>query len=86
MIQKQAINVEITYGDGPDILVCGDNFSILLMEDPQNLNQTTHGIVRNWQLDLSADEAIALVNDLLMKANTIKQMEEELFSMGEEYQ
>ena len=86
MIQKQAINVEITYGDGSDILVCGDNFSILLMEDPQNLNRSTHGIVRNWQLDLSADEAIALANNLLMKASTIKQMEEELFSMGEEYQ
>lgn len=36
MTQKQAINVEITYGDGPDILVCGDNFSILLMEDRSN--------------------------------------------------
>ena len=84
MPTNQGIRVEITYGDGPDILVCGDNFSVMLMENPQNLDRITHGIVRNWQLDLSADEAIRLANDLLTKALYIREMEEQLFEHEEQ--
>lgn len=69
------ITVESTWGDGPDVLVCGESARIILMED-RNMRAFTHGTVNKWQLDLTVDEALELSHRLFMAATQSKQLHE----------
>ena len=66
MQNKTDIDVICSLGFGHDILVSGDNTSILLMEPPKKLNRFTHGIVENWQLDLTVEQALDLLRNYSM--------------------
>ena len=72
MQNKTDIDVICSLGFGPDILVSGDNTSILLMEQPENLDRYTHGIVKNWQLDLTVEQAFDLSKKLFETATKTK--------------
>lgn len=72
MQNKTDIDVICSLGFGPDILVSGDNTSILLMEPPRKLDRFTHGIVENWQLDLTVEQALDLSKKLFDAATKTK--------------
>ena len=74
MQNKTDIDVICSLGFGPDILVCGDNIGILLMEQPENLDRYTHGIVKNWQLDLTVEQAFDLSKKLFETATKTKDL------------
>lgn len=57
------IKAECTWGNGPDVLVHSKDIAILLMTDPDK-SRTKHGIVLDWQLDLTKDEANKLIMQL----------------------
>ena len=72
MQNKTDIDVVCSLCFGPDILVSGDNTSILLTEPPKKLDRFTHGIVENWQLDLTVEQALDLSKKLFDAATKTK--------------
>ena len=72
MQNKTDIDVICSLGFGADILVSGDNTSILLMEPPKKLDRFTFGIVDNWQLDLTVEQALDLSKKLFDVATKTK--------------
>ncbi|KKL70906.1 hypothetical protein LCGC14_2100190 [marine sediment metagenome] len=66
------INVECTWGVGPDIILDLKDHVFILYEDVIKKG-FTHGIVKNGSMDLNVEEAKILVSDLI---NAIKEVEE----------
>ncbi|HDZ24934.1 hypothetical protein LCGC14_1097790 [marine sediment metagenome] len=67
-----SINVECTWGDGPDIILDLKDHRFILYEDVIKKG-FTHGIIKNGSMDLNVEEAKILVSDLI---NAIKAAEE----------
>lgn len=78
------IKVECTWGQGPDILVVGENHSILNMSPTTMLNKSTYGCQTEWQLDLTTDQADQLAYELLDKIKEVKRLEAGLDKLNEE--
>jgi len=64
---NHTITAECTWGDGPDVLVEGHNVPTFNLSPVEN-GGSIHGRVRDWQIDLTADEAENLGRHLIMSA------------------
>jgi len=70
---NRTITAECTWGDGPDVLVEGHNFPTFNLSPVEN-SGSIHGRVRDWQVDLTADEADRLGADLIMAAARVREL------------
>ena len=69
------INVECTWGEGPDVLVVGKDERILNLSDTVLEDRFTHGCQENWHLDLTVEGAKELAYGLLSKAREAEDLE-----------
>jgi hypothetical protein len=69
------MEVECTWGDGPDIVVSLDGKRVILYENAVGRNKFIHGFIENGSFDLTADEAEKLAGELMRAANFTRQIE-----------
>jgi len=76
------IEVNVTWGDGPDILL-DIKTKIVLMEDANEFQNWTHGTCGHSHLDLTAEEALSLAAALEQAAYRVKQLEDAAEALNE---
>lgn len=69
------MKVSCTWGDGPDIVLDLSGSTLILFEDPINKDKWKNGTVSNGNMDLTAQEAKQLAQDLLMAAQEVEELE-----------
>lgn len=71
------INVQCTWGEGPDIMVEFKDEHFILYEKV-NPKGWKHGFVKSGSFDLTADAAIQFANNLILAAKQAKQLENDI--------
>ena len=73
---RMAIDAQCTWGEGPDIILSGkDKVSINLSETTEK-DKWTHGVQKDWSVDLSKNEAKALIGKLILAVAQVEELEE----------
>ena len=72
----QNIQVECTWGECADVLVCGTIpiFNLCPVTDQDRFKD---GLSRDWQLDLTADEAINMGQELIRQGMRASELEKQ---------
>ena len=72
----EEITVSCTWGDGPDMVLSGLNWSIINDTPTVDLDKWKHGVQKNWSTDLTRDEAVRLIGELQMAVKQVDELEE----------
>lgn len=68
------MKVECTWGPGPDVVLSLEGTSLVLGENPNSLQRWSHGIIREGEIDLTANQAFELGNALIDAAEKAKKL------------
>jgi len=77
-IISNTINVDCTWGEGPDVLLTLDGKLLMCYEDPIHKEQAVHGFVSKGSMCFTADQALDLAHMLTKAAETAKAMDRDL--------
>jgi hypothetical protein len=69
------MKAECTWGEGPDVILVGEGTPILLYHDPIEKERFTHGVCKEYSVDLTADEAYRLGIELINAARKAQELE-----------
>ena len=69
-MKNNNIKVDCTWGEGIDIILSSDKCSVLSITPGKSLDKIT-----NWQLDLTKEQAAALIVDLRSAIKEIENLE-----------
>lgn len=62
------------WGEGPDVLLVLEGTPVMLYENPVDLDRAVHGYVRQGSIELTADEAEQLADELLLRVKQAREL------------
>jgi len=68
------IEAKCTWGDGPDVMLCSEDFKAFNLSAVID-EHSVHGVIKDWQVCLTADEALFLALSLQSAAYMAKNLE-----------
>jgi hypothetical protein len=72
-----------TWGEGPDVLIVLDGTPLMLHEEAHSFALGKNGFVNQGSMDLTRQQAVELARELLMAAETGKNLDDELIALAE---